>query len=490
MQLPEDPTTLVGEALLALVQCPPPRPTPWEPKEQTSPSALQDHGACARRWGHTYLEGRRGVDLEWSYASRIPEPAKAPKGCSAVEKATAEDLKKAWNKVRRPALGTDVHDLLGAYMVQNTPGKWHPPMPWREVEWTSHAGRIARPACDVLPDPRSLVDVHTELAVDVEAPGAWCADCGGQSSGAFCQHHRPWPKMPGYYDLITVEPDHEYTEAGFRATRVRFRLWDFKTTSSFDWAKTEDELREDPQVLLYALHAMQTFGLQEIECNWVYLRTEDSPKAYVVTVVVTRAEAEQAVLEMAETAAEVVDKVRLFKAGRLRVVDLEMNVAACTAYGGCVYHISKGGPCDAKVSPGKAMKQKAELDAKIRARKQERKQNEMALSFGERKAAKDKEKAAAGEAPSGVATGAEGDANAAPEQPADKAEAKPEAKAEPTVNTPPKPKATKVAPVPSAGVHATVDGFAFEVPASSALGKQLAKAAKGLQAAAMAFEGE
>jgi hypothetical protein len=39
-------------------------------------------------------------------------------------------------------------------------------------------------------------------------------------------------------------------------------------------------------------------------------------------------------------------------------------------------------------------------------------------------------------------------------------------------------------------VSATVDGFEFPVPAGSALGKALSKAAKGLQAAAAAFEGE
>jgi len=51
-------------------------------------------------------------------------------------------------------------------------------------------------------------------------------------------------------------------------------------------------------------------------------------------------------------------------------------------------------------------------------------------------------------------------------------------------------KAKAKAPTPSEGVHATVDGFGFEVPAGSALAKQLAKAAKGLQAASAAFEGE
>ena len=149
------------------------------------------------------------------------------------------------------------------------------------------------------------MEVHTELAAEVEAPFEWIPGRDG-----------PWPRMPGFYDLITVERVARPLSTGGAVHRLVHRLWDFKTTSSFDWAKTEDELREDPQVLLYALHAMQTFGLQEIECSWIYLLTEGKPRSYVVTVLVTRAEAEAAVLEMAETAAEVVDKVRAIKAGR------------------------------------------------------------------------------------------------------------------------------------------------------------------------------
>lgn len=450
----------------------------WRPREQASPSALQLHARCPRAWGHCYLEGRREPDLDWTTeAELLPEPPKAGKNASAIEKAEAEAARKAWNKLRRPALGTEVHDILEAYVRQNTPGAWHPPMAWREIDWHSTAGRIAQPATDVLPDPRGLVAVYTELAVDVEAPIEWIPGRDG-----------PWPKMPGYYDLITVERVPKRA-GGVSFNDVRYRLWDYKSTSSFDWAKTEEELREDPQVLLYALHAMQTFGLQEIECNWLYLLTDPNqkPKAYVVTVTITRAEAESAVLELAEGAAEVVNRVRLFKAGKLRVVDLDRDVSACPAYGGCIYHIDKGGPCDAKVRPGVAMKQKAEFEAKIKARKAARKETEktMALSFAQRKAEAEKKNAeAAAEQPAAE------QAEAATEAP-EPAESKPVQTAAVAPPSATKPKAKSV-PLRTAdgSVSATVDGHTFVVPAGSDLGKRLAKASAALQAAAAAFEGE
>lgn len=498
-----DPATLTGDALLALVRCPPERNAGWHaplvwwtPREQASPSALQTRAACERSWGHTYLEGRREPSLEWSVAEKIPEPPKAERGCSALAKDQAYELKRAWNKVRRPALGHDVHALLAPWVTQHaTPGvegAWHPPMAWREIDWQSAAGRIAQPATDVLPDPRSLAAVHTELAAECEAPEGWAhrRGCAADVSSVYVCHC--WPKMPGYYDLITVERYEAALSTGGAVHRLRYHLWDYKTTSSFDWAKTEEELREDPQVLLYALHAMQTFDLHEIECSWIYLLTDPTkqPKSYVVSVVVTRAEAEAAVLELAESAAEAIDQIRQHKAGRLRVVDLPQDISACKAYGGCVYHEAKGGPCSAKVSPGKALVQAAALDAKIKARKSARKETErsMAESFEEKQAKRAAAKKAAEEAAKAAAAGGEAPAATSGEAIANTPE--PAAPAAPATPKPAAAPKAKPVTVPTEGVHATVDGFAFAVPAGSALAKALAKAAKGLQAAAAAFEGE
>jgi hypothetical protein len=490
-----DPTTLKGEALLALVQCPPPRSANWhaplkwwEPREQASPSALQARAACERAWGECYLEGRREPSLDWTTeAELIPEPPKPERGCSALAKASLEAERKAWNKVRRPALGHEVHAILQAWVTQHaTPGiegAWHPPMPWREIDWQSTAGRVAQPATDVLPDPRTLAAVYTELAAECEAPRGWFQAV---------RRKYEWPKMPGYYDLVTAERVALPLSTGAAVHRLLYRLWDYKSTSSFDWAKTVEELAEDPQILLYALHAMQTFSLQEIECNWVYLLTDvtKQPKSYVVTVRITRADAEAAVLELAEGAAEAIDRIRLFKAGKLRVVDLDQNTSVCKMYGGCVYHETKGGPCAAKVSPGKAMRQAAELEAKIKARKSVRKEHERThmKSFAEKQAERDAAKKAAEAAGTNTAAST-AEVTTVVGTPADKPISTADVEMSVAGNTITPPTQTTITSAPGA-ITATVDGFPFSVPYTSSLGKQLAKAAKGLQAAAAAFEGE
>ena len=383
-----------------------------------------------------------------------------------MARAEAEALRKAWNKVRRPALGTEVHALLGAWMLQHS-SSWHTPMVWSsDLDWHGEAGRVAHPALDALPDPRSLVSVYSELAATVEAPAAWAPWGPGLE----------WPRMPGFYDLVTLD------DAG------RYRLWDFKTTSNFNWAKTADELREDPQCLLYALHAMQTFALVEIECNWLYLRTEQSPKAYLVTVVITLAEAEGAVTEMAQTALGVVDAVRAYRAGRLRVIDLGQNVSACSAYGGCVYHTDKGGPCEpGRVSHGRAMKQRAELDEKITARRGVRKavEKNMAQSFAERKAQRDRENAAQAAGNGAEETITEADTTEA------EAESEPEPAALPKARSAGRPRATPAVAGPTGDAPLVqVDGHAFLVPVSSTLGKALLRASKAHAALCAAFEGE
>ena len=59
-------------------------------------------------------------------------------------------------------------------------------------------------------------------------------------------------------------------------------LWvigDHKTTSGLGWAKTPDNLREDPQAMIYAHEAMLRHEVQEVELFWLcLLYTSPSPR--------------------------------------------------------------------------------------------------------------------------------------------------------------------------------------------------------------------
>lgn len=144
---------------------------------------------------------------------------------------------------------------------------------------------------------------------------------------------------------------------------VTSRVIDHKTTSDFKWLKLPDELRKDPQVVLYAVAAaaMAENENTHIELNWVYYRANaKKPGARKVQLHVLPQNMElpprpkdvlpehygsmdyqelsERFSEIEQTAAELLEHHRQGRRG----ADLEYNVEACNAYGGCPY---RGEPC-------------------------------------------------------------------------------------------------------------------------------------------------
>lgn len=449
-------------------------------------------------WALGNLQGRRTPDVPY-HALPVP-PAGAPAEASAVEKARATAAKKAYNRTMRPSLGTATHAIFEAYYLQKVRGAWHPPMAWLDLAeaWHTRPGQIALKGREHMPAPESLARVWCEELVLVEAPEAWAG---------------PWPALGGTPDLVTL--DH----AG------ALHLYDYKTTLSFDYAKTAEYLRDhDEQAAIYSLAVMQEHGLESLDCTWVYMRTEGAPASHAVHFTMTRAHAEARVMALAKRALELEALTRAYVAAgagflgegaRLAIINaMPTNDSACTNYGGCIYHQSKGGPCKpARAGLGTAMRRDAGKAQQKQLRretvKKERTRTHMALNaeqqaeldtllakaepnFAENQKIKKLQKLA-GDGSSAAAAAPKAEKPAEVEatgEDAGEAEAKPAEEAPKAEK--PKPAASKPskAPAASEGTSAIVDGFSFAVPANSALGKQLAKAAKGLQAAAAAFEGE
>ncbi len=480
--------------------------------------------------GYGYLEGRRTPDVPY-HALPAPPP-KADKKASAAEKARAKSATKKYNRTMRPALGTATHAIFEALYLQKVKGAWHPPMAWIDLgaAWETRPGQIALTGRAHLPDPASLERVWCEVLVVLEPVPGWVG---------------PWPKLGGTPDLVTqdrapgvlhyhAESDCYYVAPEFDPgdglvanvtgteheiyRPARFHIYDYKTTLSFDYAKTADYLRDhDEQSAIYALAVMQEHGLSELECTWVYMRTEGAPASLPVHFTMTRAHAEDRVRRLAPRALELEAITRAYvEAGsgflgqpkRLAIIQsLPTDDSACDNFAGCVYLKSRGGICTPKKSglgtalrKGNAARQQKQhrreaakegmtmLNATQKARLAELEAIET-RNFPQNQELKKLKKlegeggAAADEAPTKPevveASGEEAPAPGKPEADAP-APAKPAA---------PKPAKAKSAAA-SEGVSAQVDGFSFDVPPASALGKQLAKAAKGLQAAASAFEGE
>lgn len=141
-------------------------------------------------------------------------------------------------------------------------------------------------------------------------------------------------------------------------------LYDHKSTKGkrekgkpFDpWAycKTPDALASDTQGVLYALDRALKHGLSSIWSRWVYYLTDMKahPDAKAVDVELDWPTLERNGRAWLLVAAQVRELMRAYKRGSLAPDDIPPAAvlppdpaSPCNAFGGCPYHVSKGGPC-------------------------------------------------------------------------------------------------------------------------------------------------
>lgn len=195
------------------------------------------------------------------------------------------------------ALGEAVHAQLEAYMDKGT-------LPDESTE----AGSIAASGISLLPEPETC---WTELKMHDD------------------DIHFRWPPVvlsgipvSGYIDLcdITVTPP---------------LVLDHKTTSDLKWAKTEEELLCDPQMILYGSFVLgacdkQDIPTEEVETGHVVYLTRGARRARKTTVVLTREHLSREREKLEVT----VDKMKVLALVRSPdEVPGEPN--SCNNYGGC-----------------------------------------------------------------------------------------------------------------------------------------------------------
>jgi hypothetical protein len=492
-----------------------PRPLPgFRPRWLISPSALKADADCPRLHGYGYLEGRRTPDVP--FADLPAPPPKAEKGASASAKAKAKAALKAYNRAMRPALGTATHTIFEAYYRQKVAGAWHPPMAWLDLDaaWSTRPGQIALTGREHMPDPKSLERVWCEELVLVAPVPGW---------------EGPWPKLGGTPDLaVQRHPEALYPDE--RWDRC-YHLYDYKTTLSFDYAKTADYLRDDDeQAAIYSLAVMQAHGLDSLDCTWVYMRTEGAPASLPVHFTMSRSHAEARVRALAPRALELeaitaayvaaAPGVGFLAAGperRLAIINaLPTNDSACANYAGCIYHTSRGGPCKPKKSGlGSALRADARSKQQKQLRREAAKETRDMLNETQkaRKAellTAEAEKVAAGaklpfnlkqelnkliklDEAGGSASDAPKEIETTGSEKTDEAEAASTQAGDPPAK--PKP-AAKAKPDSSSdvaehqGITITNGGIVFDLPKTSPLYKPLMAAAKAQRAFAAALAGE
>jgi hypothetical protein len=151
---------------------------------------------------------------------------------------------------------------------------------------------------------------------------------------------------------------------GYKDLRTPTKLYDHKTTSNLQYAKTIPELKIHPQPLIYAYDEIVEKGLPDpLPCQWTYGQTKskNAAKARIFTMSSEEIATglDKYVLPVAEQISKARDTVTEWKS-------LAPNARMCDQYGGCSYKD------DCKLSGRErlvAIMNKEELMAKIRARK-------------------------------------------------------------------------------------------------------------------------
>lgn len=209
-------------------------------------------------------------------------------------------------------LGTAVHATLES---------WYRGAP---TDWSSPAGVIAHSGVHLLPDPSVCRGVAVESSIgDYPIGDLRALEAGGVM----------WV---GYRDLLVADIGAEAARLGVPADSPL--LVDHKTSSSIArYMPPVEDLRGDVQACLYALSAPIGTHLR-----WVYMQTRGAQLAVAQDIGAIGYADAMRVIAPAAALARHLDLIP-------SSADAPQNTEACGDYGGCPYHRSKGGPCDARM---------------------------------------------------------------------------------------------------------------------------------------------
>lgn len=203
-------------------------------------------------------------------------------------------------------LGGEVHAVRERYLVDGA-----------QIDQGTKAGLIASTGLHQIPRP-GQVWAEVEFSRWLRARSMYAADGGLAWYGIIDMLGLPGEPAPS-----------EFTES------CAF-VGDHKTTSDLKWAKTEAQLRDDPQWNIYVDYAFSLTDVDRVKTLWHYVTTK---KPLVAKPVVLWAERNdphrQKVIEDLRNEAVLIETVR--RKPPRDVNELRPNFAACRDYGGCPF---------------------------------------------------------------------------------------------------------------------------------------------------------
>lgn len=112
---------------------------------------------------------------------------------------------------------------------------------------------------------------------------------------------------------------------------------DYKTTSHFRWCKTEEELRHDPQCIVYMKYLFSISDADKAFFRHLYTRTKDVPKKVEphkeVKIWVTREENDKQWQELLRD----IQEMQELSVSGVKYTEVEPNYEACRDYAGCPF---------------------------------------------------------------------------------------------------------------------------------------------------------
>lgn len=274
---------------------------------------------CEAAWGYNYLLGQRELEIPWAEIEADPDLK-----CSTSQRSTA--LGKAMHTVGQLWYQTEAGLVL--------------PKPKSKVlqpDWNSFPGQVFHSGAHLLPHPHDCEKVWIEASIGTSP----------MPEGA--STHAPPTRMKfgdiylaGYIDLIAIMGT---AEAERLKLPSRLLLADYKSCKTLNYALTPDTLQDDLAAAIYAYWLCQKFNVNKVFARWPYFETGKIRRATPVDAWLTAGHS----LDIIEPFHEVALRLDTLE----DISQCEQNTSFCGAYGGCPYHRSAGGDCDARRSIGK-----------------------------------------------------------------------------------------------------------------------------------------
>jgi hypothetical protein len=314
---------------------------------------------CPRKRYYQYVKRLRPADVKWSDVAGY-RPDKSRDANRVLwwrdPKGRGEPITSGQ---RGNALGTAMHDRLERWYDGGATG----------FDSTDLPGQIALSGLHLLPHPTKCHDGGTEV---------YLGDEPFQRRGDFDPPHVLRVRgtlWTGKIDLLAQAPA-EFLRLGIDAPDG-WALYDYKSSANIaEYALTPEELRKDFAANLYAYSTCIALGVPEIPLSWVYFETKDKRRAEARNAKLTLAECTPVVEEASERVLE--------HDAQQTEADAPCNTDACQMFGGCMYHNSRGGPCDAVATLGSLVK----LRFKKKGNDEMALQGKAAAKFGGLKAGK------------------------------------------------------------------------------------------------------